>query len=79
MKQLSSPISNEMGLKLATYKKIDRYSKHEDKHRIIWYETKKPFWLSIWHARPEKKLGHSVEKQRYLSSIFSSVELTIAI
>jgi hypothetical protein len=26
-----------------------------------------------------KKLGHTVEKQRYLSNIFSSVELTIAI
>jgi hypothetical protein len=47
--------STEMGLKLATYKKIDRCSKHEVKHRIIWYETKKPLWLSIWHARPAKE------------------------
>jgi hypothetical protein len=47
--------SIEMSLKLATYKKIDRCSKHEVKHRIIWYETKKTLWLSIWHARPAKE------------------------
>jgi len=67
MKWFSFPISNEMGLKLATYKKIDRRSKHEVKHRSH-------FGCPFGMLDLQKKLGHSVAKQRYLSSIFSSVE-----
>jgi hypothetical protein len=56
-----------MGLKLATYKKIDQCSKQEVTHWIIWYETKKPFWLSIWHARPAKEHWSQEEETKETS------------
>jgi len=43
------------GKKKDPYKDVYSSCKHEIEHRILWYKTKKPFGLSIWHVRPACK------------------------
>lgn len=63
------------GKKKDSYKDVYSSGKHEIEHRILWYKTKKPLGLSIWHVRPaykEEVMKYALDEVKFFHNFSSN-------